>query len=74
MSETSTPPAAAFEARTVKCPACGGPSRYAPDNPYRPFCCQRCKHVDLGAWASEEFRVPSAPPLEPAPPEDGWRH
>jgi uncharacterized protein len=74
MSETSTPPAAAFEARTVKCPACGGPSRYAPDNPYRPFCCQRCKHVDLGAWASEEFRVPSTPPLEPAAPEDSWRH
>lgn len=74
MSETSTPPAAAFEARTVKCPACGGPSRYAPDNPYRPFCCERCKNLDLGAWASEEFRVPSAPPLEPAAPEDSWRH
>lgn len=64
---------ASFEARTVKCPACGGPSRYATDNPYRPFCCERCKKLDLGAWASEEFRVPSAPPLEPAPPEDSWR-
>ncbi len=59
---------AAFEARTVKCPACGGPSRYAPDNRYRPFCCERCKNLDLGAWASEEFRVPSAP--QPAP-DDG---
>lgn len=64
---------ASFEARTVKCPACGGPSRYAPDNPYRPFCRERCKKLDLGAWASEEFRVPSAPPLEPAPSEDSWR-
>ena len=72
MSEKSTP-AAPFEARTVKCPACGGPSRYAPDNRYRPFCCERCKNLDLGAWASEEFRVPTAPPLEPAPSEDSWR-
>lgn len=70
MSKNTSVPAATFPARTVKCPACGGPSRYAPDNPYRPFCCERCKNLDLGAWASEEFRVPSAPPL----PEDGWRH
>lgn len=65
--------AQAFEARIVKCPACGGPSRYAPDNRYRPFCCERCKNLDLGAWASEEFRVPTAPQLEPAPSEDSWR-
>ena len=45
--------------RTVRCPACGGDSRYASDNPYRPFCSARCKNVDLGAWASEEFRVPA---------------
>lgn len=70
MSKNTSVPAATFPARTVKCPACGGPSRYAPDNPYRPFCCERCKNLDLGAWASEEFRVPSAPPR----PEDGWRH
>jgi endogenous inhibitor of DNA gyrase (YacG/DUF329 family) len=72
MSE-KTPPAG-FAARTVRCPACSGPSRYAPDNPYRPFCCERCRNLDLGAWASEEFRVPSAPPLEPPPPGDSWRH
>ena len=43
--------------RTVRCPACGGPSLYAPDNPYRPFCSQRCKLHDLGAWANESFRM-----------------
>lgn len=43
--------------RTVICPACKGPSRYAADNPYRPFCSGRCRNVDLGAWASEQFRV-----------------
>jgi endogenous inhibitor of DNA gyrase (YacG/DUF329 family) len=44
-------------ARTVRCPACGGPSLYSPANRWRPFCSQRCKLQDLGAWASERFRV-----------------
>jgi endogenous inhibitor of DNA gyrase (YacG/DUF329 family) len=43
--------------RTVRCPACGGPSLYGPDNPHRPFCCERCKNLDFGAWASEAYRV-----------------
>lgn len=56
MSAARQPPTTA-PARTVRCPACGGPSRYAPDNAYRPFCSERCKMFDLGAWASESFRV-----------------
>jgi len=51
--------------RQVRCPACGGPSLYAPQNRFRPFCCERCKNMDLGAWASESFRMPAE-----APPED----
>jgi len=54
------PPADA-NPRLVRCPACGGKSVYAPANPYRPFCSERCKNLDLGAWASEEFRVPEKP-------------
>jgi len=27
------------------------------ENPYRPFCSARCKTIDLGAWASEDYRV-----------------
>ena len=45
-------------AHIVRCPQCGGDSVYAPSNPYRPFCSERCKQIDLGAWASESFRVP----------------
>ena len=41
----------------VRCPTCGGDSVYAPSNPYRPFCCERCKQIDLGAWASEQFTM-----------------
>ena len=51
--------------RIVACPHCGGESVYAPSNPYRPFCSERCKNLDLGAWASESFRVESD-----APPDD----
>jgi uncharacterized protein len=47
--------------RIVTCPTCGGESVYAPENPYRPFCSERCKNVDLGAWATEGYRVPAPP-------------
>lgn len=43
--------------RQVRCPACGGDSLFAPENRFRPFCCQRCRQLDLGAWATESFRV-----------------
>ncbi len=56
-------PTSAAKPRLVSCPNCGGDSVYAPSNPHRPFCSERCKKIDLGAWASESFRVPTeAPP------------
>lgn len=52
--------------RQVRCPACTGTSLYSLNNPYRPFCSARCKGADLGAWASEEFKLPDeTPPDEP---------
>ena len=54
-------PGGAMTERTVVCPACGGPSVYAPRNAHRPFCSQRCKLGDLGHWASESFRMPAGP-------------
>ena len=48
-------------ARTVKCPACEKPTLFAPSNPWRPFCSERCRTRDLGAWAAEEYRVPAKP-------------
>ena len=44
--------------KLVACPTCGGDSVYASSNPFRPFCSDRCKNIDLGAWANEDFRVP----------------
>lgn len=46
-----------FAERTVACPQCKGESVYHPSNPSRPFCSPRCRAVDLGAWANEDFRV-----------------
>lgn len=53
--------------RIVRCPACGGDSIYAPTNPFRPFCSERCRNLDLGAWASESFRVPDETPPDDQP-------
>lgn len=53
--------------RIVRCPACGQDSVYGPSNPYRPFCSARCKGIDFGAWASEEFRMPAEAPLDEDP-------
>jgi len=45
--------------KLIPCPTCGGDSVYAPSNPSRPFCSERCKNIDLGAWANEDFRMPA---------------
>ena len=63
---SDTPPVAP---RIVACPACGGDSVYAIDNPNRPFCSARCKNADFGAWASESYRVPARPPVEGEDPD-----
>ena len=51
----------------VNCPQCGEPSEFAPSNRYRPFCSERCRLIDLGAWASEDFAVPTEAPPDDAP-------
>ena len=58
-------------ARIVRCPACGGESLFAPSNLFRPFCSQRCKNMDFGAWASEQFRVAAEPPQDDPQPDPG---
>lgn len=40
----------------VKCPKCKKEVAWK-DNKWRPFCSERCKMVDLGTWANEEYRV-----------------
>ncbi|MFN4062586.1 DNA gyrase inhibitor YacG [Azoarcus communis] len=55
--------------RTVRCPQCGKNVEWTPASTYRPFCSARCRQLDLGAWASESYRVPTSPPdTEDTPP------
>lgn len=44
--------------RMVNCPRCAARVEWRSDNPWRPFCSERCKMMDLGAWASESYRIP----------------
>ncbi len=42
----------------VDCPTCGKDVIWDNDSKWRPFCCERCKLIDLGEWASESHRIP----------------
>ena len=53
---SSIPPRSA---RSVPCPGCGKQTLFAPANPWRPFCSERCRQSDLGAWASESYKIPA---------------
>ena len=58
--------------RMVACPQCGKTSVWTQTNPYRPFCTERCKLIDLGQWASEGYRIPTAQPeLDPSDQSEG---
>jgi endogenous inhibitor of DNA gyrase (YacG/DUF329 family) len=46
--------------RMVACPNCKNLSEFASSNPFRPFCSERCKLIDLGVWASEGYAIPVA--------------
>jgi uncharacterized protein len=48
-------------ARPAPCPTCGKPALFVPANPWRPFCSERCRAIDLGAWASEAYRIEQKP-------------
>ena len=45
---------------TVACPGCAKKVEWSDKNPYRPFCSERCKQIDLGAWAEEKYSIPAA--------------
>ena len=54
--------------RLVSCPQCGRATPWNLTNSFRPFCSERCKMIDLGAWATESYRIPTPEP-EPDHPE-----
>lgn len=56
------------EPRIVNCPACGKPVAWVAENRFRPFCSERCKSIDFGAWAADEYRVAEQGPSSETPP------
>jgi endogenous inhibitor of DNA gyrase (YacG/DUF329 family) len=48
----------------VPCPTCRRETEWSSDNRYRPYCSERCKMVDLGAWFAEERSIPAEAPSE----------
>jgi endogenous inhibitor of DNA gyrase (YacG/DUF329 family) len=43
---------------TVKCPTCGRRIEWSEQSPFRPFCSERCRVIDLGAWLTEKHAIP----------------
>lgn len=55
MHNSLEPIAADSAARLVSCPSCGKEVIWNSSSRYRPFCSARCKGIDFGAWAAEDY-------------------
>lgn len=53
-----TTPASDTPPLLLACRRCGQMTTWH-HNPFRPFCSERCKLIDLGAWASESYSIPA---------------
>lgn len=54
---------------TIPCAICHRPADPSPSNPWRPFCSERCKLVDLSHWLDGDYRIPG--PSAEGEPDDG---
>lgn len=57
------------ELKKICCPTCEKKGTWTSDNPFRPFCSERCKLIDLGEWADETRKI-AGDPVNPAPDDD----
>ncbi|MDD2833020.1 MAG: DNA gyrase inhibitor YacG [Methylotenera sp.] len=49
----------ASKKKLVACPTCKQLTEFSTENTFRPFCSKRCELIDLGAWASEQYAIPT---------------
>lgn len=53
----------------MRCPVCKRATTWK-GNPFRPFCSERCKLIDLSNWLAERYRISAAegdkPPGDPS--------
>lgn len=47
-----------FQKIDICCPTCGEKETWKEENKARPFCCERCKLIDLGEWGNENRSIP----------------
>jgi endogenous inhibitor of DNA gyrase (YacG/DUF329 family) len=45
--------------RQVNCPSCQRIVRWTEEEKFRPFCSKKCQLLDFGAWASENYSIPT---------------
>ena len=56
---------------STKCPTCGREIQWGTSR-FRPFCSERCRLVDLGAWFSGQRSIPGdEAPVQDAGESDG---
>jgi endogenous inhibitor of DNA gyrase (YacG/DUF329 family) len=60
-------------ATLVNCPHCQRQCEWR-DNPWRPFCSERCKLIDLGAWLEERHAIPGEDAEIPDADPDELKH
>ncbi|WP_201545687.1 DNA gyrase inhibitor YacG [Psychrobacter sp. H7-1] len=58
MSKPAPTAQAVSHPKSYPCPQCQKLTVWQ-DNPYKPFCSDRCKLIDLGAWANEDYKLPA---------------
>jgi endogenous inhibitor of DNA gyrase (YacG/DUF329 family) len=51
--------------KVVQCPRCGKPILWDESHPWRPFCSERCRLIDLGNWATEKYRIKAEDQRDP---------
>lgn len=49
----------------VNCPHCNEIVVWSEENPFRPFCSERCKLIDFGKWANENHVIAGEAVAEP---------
>ena len=67
---------------TFPCPTCQRPVEWSAAANWRPFCSERCRLIDLGAWMTEKHTIPgeeispdgTQPPSGEPDPDDPPRH
>lgn len=57
-------------ATLVKCPTCKREVEWSSRSPYRPFCSDRCRLVDLGGWLTEQHKIPDESTIPEQSPDE----